>query len=451
MSTPILWILFPTLIAIAAFFFRRWEKLTAAILSGISLLLAIAVWLLPINEQIVLGSWAFQISDRFILVGRQFLLGQDDRMILTSIYLVVAFFLIGSISANVSKIFAPFVFAISAMFVASIAVEPFLYAALFIQLAVLLGVPLLSPPGRPIERGVILYLIFLSFGFPFILLSGWMLTGINYEVSNPNDVLPALVVLGFGFAFLLAVFPLNTWIPMLMEKSHPYSTTFLLTIFPVVVISLLQRFIQNFQWILDFEIVEWMGLLVVVTGGLWAAFQRNLGRLLGYAAIIEIGRSLLIISQSAEFGVSPIFLLPRLVSFGVVALSLSIIRSQTKDLSFRANQGLIRYSPLLAISILTGIFSVAGFPLLAGFPSQYILFTQLSQPSMTFALWGLAGSIGLLMGGLRTLAVFVMGPEDRSESMPVDQFAGFLIIFSLVMITIMGVVPQSFIGVFPQL
>ena len=39
-----------------------------------------------------------------------------------------------------------------------------------------------------------------------------------------------------------------------------------------------------------------VGLIMVVSGGLLAAFQRHLGRIMGYAVIVETGFSILTIS-----------------------------------------------------------------------------------------------------------------------------------------------------------
>jgi len=107
---------------------------------------------------VVIGSWAFTFSERFAVFGRQFVLGAGEREMLVVVYLTLAFFLVGALPAEVSDGFAPLGTGMAAVLVASLAVQPFLYAALFIQVAVLLGVPLLSPPNVPVERSVLRYL-----------------------------------------------------------------------------------------------------------------------------------------------------------------------------------------------------------------------------------------------------------------------------------------------------
>jgi len=448
MSAPIVWIAFPAILALIAFFLRRWDRVVAIVVAVVALLLAVGAMIAPIGELINLGPWSFILSDRFVFLGRQFILGLMDRTTLGMVYLLLAFFFVGSLSARVSKLFVPLGLAMGAVLIASLAVEPFLYAALFIQMAVMMGVPLLSPPGISVDRSVLRYLTFLSLGMPFVLFSGWMLSGIDIEISDPLELLPALVLLGFGFAFLLAIFPLNTWIPMLTERTHPYAATFVISILPLVVIAFLQRFVSDYPWLLDYHIIQYLGLLVVLTGGLWAAFQRDLGRLLGFAFIIEIGRSLLILGQPAGEAVYEAMLLPRFMAFGVWALSLTLIRNQTGDLSFRAVQGFGRSSPLVAAGVIIGIFSIAGFPLLGGFPIQIMLWRQIVLASSLTAIWGVLGSLGLLVSGLRTLAVLVMGPEDLPAVTKLNRLTQALIILGLVSLVFIGVFPHLFIGLF---
>lgn len=448
MSTPVLWIGFPAIVALAAFLLRRWRRWVAITVAFLAVLLAILAWYIPIGQLITLGPWAFTFSDRFLFAGRQFVLGVTDRTLLMIVYLTLAFFFIGSSSIMVSEYFVPLGLAMSCLLLASLSVAPFLYAALFIEAAVLFGVPLLSPPGRQVDRSVLRFLTFLSFGLPFLLFSGWMLSDIGSEITDPGEVLPALIFLGFGFAFLLAIFPLNSWVPMLTGRGHPYTAAYVLTLLPLIVFALLLRFIDQYPWLLEFDVIPVLGLLMVITGGLWAAFQRDMGRLLGYAVIIEIGRSLLTVDQVSGESMYSAMLFSRIMAIGVWSLSLALIRSRTGELRFRAVQGFGRIFPLVAFGVMVGNFSLAGFPLLAGFTIHLSLLGSLAQESIGVALGALLGSIGLLIGGLRTLAVLVMGPEELPHVEKVNAMAQALIVIGSVVLILMGIFPQWFAAFF---
>lgn len=452
MSAPHIWIILPLIIAGISFFLRRWKNVISISITIFVLLLTLIAWLIPFDELVVIGPWAFTIADRIEFAGRQFILSNADRSTLVVINLLLTFFFAGSLTAGASKQFVPVGLAMSTMLIASLAVEPFLYAALFIQVAVLISIPLLSPPGKSIEPGVLRYLVLMSFGFLFMLVGGWLLSSVELTVTEPTVLYPVLIFFGLGFAFLLAIFPLNTWIPMLTERTHPYAVIFLLSILPLIVITLLLRFTSGYPWLLDLEIIQFLGLLMVVTGGLWAAFQRDLGRFLGYAVIIEIGRSILAISQPAGLPIYAAMFLPRILAFAVWGLSLSLIREQAENLKFQSVQGLARQSVILPLGVLVAHFSIAGFPLLAGFPVLLSLLDQLVQSSTTIAFFTLLGAFGLMVGGLRTLAVFVMGPVDLpAQENTITLVSKVYLVLGITFLFLAGIFPHWFYTILAEI
>jgi formate hydrogenlyase subunit 3/multisubunit Na+/H+ antiporter MnhD subunit len=363
------------------------------------------------------------------------------------IYLTLTFFFLGALSAGVSTLFVPLGLAMSTLLIASFSVQPLLYAPLLIEVAVLTGVPFLSPPGRLVERGVIRYLTFLSLGFPFILIGEGMLSSRGYDGSNLEDILPAVIILGFGFAFLLAVFPLNSWIPKLLEEAHPYPSIFVLTILPTIVTTIFIRFSNQYPWLLDLDILIFLGILMIFAGGLWAVFQNDLGRLLGYAVIIEIGYSILALGQFENLPLYSMMLFTRILALGVWALGLSLINKRVDNLRFRSVQGLGRQIPVVVLGVLIAHFSLAGFPLFASFPWLLLLWSQLAQTSSIFSLLVLLGSFGLMVGALRTFAVFVMGSEDilQKESR-ISKLSQILLIIGITLIVLAGLFPRWFYG-----
>ena len=138
----------------------------------------------------------------------------------------MALWFFGAEAANAANRLVPIGFMITALMVASIAVEPFLYAALFIQMAILLAIPLMTSIYEAPSKGITRFLVYQTLAMPFILLAGWLLGGVE---ASPGDLALATQsasMLGLGFAFLLAIFPLYTWIPMLAEEVSPYILAF---------------------------------------------------------------------------------------------------------------------------------------------------------------------------------------------------------------------------------
>jgi formate hydrogenlyase subunit 3/multisubunit Na+/H+ antiporter MnhD subunit len=364
--------------------------------------------------------------------------------------------------------------AIAGLLTAALAVEPFLYAALIIEIVVLVSVPLLSSPGYHRGRGVVRYLTFQTLGFPFVLFTGWLLSGVDTNTADANLIFFSFVLLGLGFWLLLGVFPFHTWIPMISEESHPYSVAYLLYELPVAISLFALGFLERYAWMREaaglYSILEIAGVLMIVLGGGIAAFQRHLGRMIGYAVMVEIGLSLLAVrvgmdpAASGElFGAFYAILLPRALSLGVWALSLVVMiriltRSNeaqgevtSKVLLFRNVKGLARQAPIASIGLLLAQFSLAGFPILSGFPVRMAIWQDVAQHSALSGGLVLLGYAGLIMGGLRTMAVLVMGDgegpweisETRSEII-------FLVAGSIAIIAI-GMFPQWFTPALAQM
>jgi formate hydrogenlyase subunit 3/multisubunit Na+/H+ antiporter MnhD subunit len=184
-------------------------------------------------------------------------------------------------------------------------------------------------------------------------------------------------------------------------------------------------------------------------GGIWAAFQRHLGRILGYTVIFEIGLSLLAISLISDpvegnmlMGIFFALLAPRAVALALWAEALSILQIHYPELTFERLRGAARQMPIASAGILLAQFSAAGLPILAGFPVQVALWSSLASRAPAGVFLAVLGNIGLIFAGMHTLAILITGPQDVPWSIKETRPQRFLISMGGLMIFIMGVVPQ---------
>lgn len=451
-----IWVLLPGISAFLLWFIQRNRRLTTTLAVLLSTLLAILAWLLPVGEQVKLGPWSFTVAETYDLLGRIFTLTNTERPFILFIYLVTALWLLGTFVIATAPNFVPLSLAITGLLVAARAVEPFLYGALIIETAVLISVPVLYPSaeengagkeGR--QRGVLRFLIFQILAIPFILLTGWMVPGIEDGSAGPVQPVRAAILLALGFSFWLAVFPFYSWVPMLAEHVPPYVAGFILFMLPMAVLFFGMNLISNYAWLRNlpgfFEDMRLAGTLMVAAGGLLAAFQRHLGRILGFTILILTGFSLLAISLDSESGLQ-IFntqFLPVGIGLWVWVFGLSILRQKKGSLSFESVSGGVRKLPFAVIAQSLAHFTLAGLPLLAGFPLRQALYAHLSEASFAITIWVFIGNIGFLIAGLRSLGVLLVSPL-KGEALSINETAGEAIFLSL------GILALLAIGWFPQ-
>src|SRR5690349_13806486 len=279
MNAPTIWIGFPIGVGILLLLVSNQRALS--LLGGlIALVLAIAAQFVPIELAMSVGGLSLKIDSSLTILGRTLLIRPEEGTLLALIYGAVALWFFGAEAAKSANRLVPLGFLITALMVASIAVEPFLYAALFIEMAILLAIPMLTSIYRVPSKGITRFLIYQTLAMPFILLAGWLLGGVE---TSPSDLALAgqsASMLGLGFAFLLAIFPLYNWIPMLSEEVSPYTLGFLLWILPTITIIFGAGFLDRYSWLRASPqltiALRLGGLAMLVTGGLFAAFQRNL-------------------------------------------------------------------------------------------------------------------------------------------------------------------------------
>jgi NADH-quinone oxidoreductase subunit N len=446
-TAPLIWIIIPGVVAVAGWIFRRYNRLSVILTAACSVFLALFAWLIEIGVPTSIGPIYFEINPEMAILGRRFILANSQRPLLVLIFALGAFWFLGARVAGTRLSFSSAGLAILSLMVAALAVEPFLYAALFIEVAVLLSVPLLITPGEPIRRGISRYLIFQTLALPFILVAGWASAGVELNPGNQLILALAVATLAFGFAFWLGVFPFYTWIPMIASHAPPFVAGFVLSIFPTFVFLLGLQYFNSFIWLRSVEqwqqILYLVGAVMVLTGGLWAVFQSNLARLLGYAVIIESGFSLLAISFSDARGYELFAqsILPRLVGLAVLSLALSIIKQKKLSFDLANLEGTLYQLPVASASVILALFSLGGMPLLAGFPIRLALLEKTAIDSLPLAIALFGGSVGLIIGGARALMAMA-GGEKQPWNLGESRMQIILLAGGILFLFVMGILPQ---------
>ncbi len=455
MSAPLLWIFLPMAVAVGLWYLNRRSVLTAALAAGLCLFLSMFAFMVPIATRMQVFGLTVEIGSTLSILGRRFELGAADHTFLALIYLVGAFWFMGAVFFKPHRFFAPLGLVIISLLIASMAVEPFLYAALLVEAAVLFSIPILVKPGAPVRQGVLRFLIFQTLAMPFMLLAGWASTAVEANPTDQRLLIEAMALFALGVAFWLAIFPFYNWTPLLAEQAPPFAVGFVFTMIPTTVILMVLEFLNRFAWMREFpmlgEGLTWLGVIMVVTAGIWAAFQQNLARMFAYGLIFENGFALLALSlnQQSGYEILAASLLGRWAALGLWSLAMESLNSQ-RGLDFDSLRGVIYRHPVAAISAVLACFSIAGLPLLASYPARQVLLESVAARSLVAGLWVLVGVAGMFIGGVRVISTMIAG-EDREWHFPEKLSHILLLGLGVVFLFFVGLLPTFSLPVFTNL
>lgn len=356
---------------------------------------------------------------------------------------------------KVSQWFGSISLVITALWVAVQFLNPFIYSAVIIELIALLSVPLLSPRGTRAGQGIIRFLSMQTIALPLILLSGWIVSGIETSPSAEALVLRGALLVLLGFVLWFGIFPLHSWLPMLTEESHPWTSTFLLSIMQLGLTFFLLKVLNQYGWLRNLPALDlslkWIGALCILAAGLIAAFQHNLNRLLGYLFLAETGYILLSIAFRSMGGLQVLImtLLPRLFAYWALGYVLSTLlkEAETQTLDFEVLKSFIWRYPLLSLLIFFSMLNIIGMPLLSLYPSRHILWNLLPFDSLPLSILVSIGVLGMLTFFLRLFNVMIQPIAQEPDPSSEKRKESLALILPVVLIVIAMIV----LGIFPDI
>jgi NADH:ubiquinone oxidoreductase subunit 2 (subunit N) len=426
-------------------------------------LLALLAFRLPIGVVISLRLWPgfppFTIRESIPLLGARLTIAETLKPILAVLYLSFAIWFAGGVALNIKPLFYSLGLVLLGLLTATLSINPMTYAPFFLEIAAIVCVPLISPPGKKVGGSVRRFLTFQSLGMLLILLGTGLILSFTTQPEVPNLPLIPVIILGLGFALIIGIPPFHSWILLILGENPIYESSLICFVIPVVSTIILIKSITLASLLpfssYFFQIMQTIALFTILFGGIWSAFATHAGRALGYAIIQKIGFSFLIISM-IEFSTSTspdttIFIL-HVLALGLViwtySLSMNVFFEKTADLSFASLQGLAYRLPVASIGALTSIFSFTGIPLLAFFPIYSLILPQLINKTTAPIIIGVVGSILLAIFGIRLLHVFFNSPIERTWQLDERRIQIFLLAGGLMIIIIMGIFPNIYLPYF---
>jgi NADH-quinone oxidoreductase subunit N len=228
-------------------------------------------------------------------------------------------------------------------------------------------------------------------------------TLIAAKLTGPELALPALLGLVFiaaALAFKISAAPFHMWTPDVYEGAPTSVSAFFAAAPKIAALCLLVRVLTGpFADHIDAwrQIIVVIAVLSMVIGAFAAIAQQNIKRLMAYSAIGHIGFALVGLAAASDNGIRAlllyitIYLFMTLGSFAII-LSMRVGGRAVERLEDLA--GLSRAHPVLALSLILLMFSMAGVPPLAGFFGKYAIFqAAIEQKLYSLAVIGVLTSV----------------------------------------------------------
>ena len=248
-----------------------------------------------------------------------------------------------------------------------------------------------------LSSGLLLYGCSLLYGFT----GSTNFENISVELNKLNTgAVFAMVFILVGLAFKVSAVPFHMWTPDVYEGSPTSITNYFAAVPKVAGLAVLIKFmfIPFSSILLEWQtIVVFISIASMILGAVAAIGQKNLKRLLAYSSIGHMGYALAGIATGAVSGYkSSIIYITIYVVMNVGAFSCLYLMKKDNEYKEKISDlsGISKKHPLLAISFLIILFSLAGIPPLGGFFAKFYIFSSVVEQKMyTLAIIGLLTTV----------------------------------------------------------
>ncbi|MDC3028409.1 NADH-quinone oxidoreductase subunit NuoN [Candidatus Pelagibacter sp.] len=300
-----------------------------------------------------------------------------------------------------------------------------------------------------LSSGLLLYGCSLIYGFTGSTNFNIIANQLN---SNEYAITFGIVFILVGLAFKISAVPFHMWAPDVYEGS-PTSVTLFFTMVPkIAALTVFIRFLYvPFLNLID----QWQMILIFLSiasmlfGAIAAIGQTNLKRLIAYSSIGHVGYTLAGLATGSNDGIqsSVIYItIYILMNLGLFSCLLMMKRNNKYFEDIEDLSGLSKNHPLISLSLLVILFSLAGIPPLAGFFAKFYIFKSVLEQSMYFlAIVGLLSTVVAAFYYLRIIKIMYFDKEKEKYDTDHSLWLKFSLMFSTLLILIYFIFPSQLI------
>ena len=299
--------------------------------------------------------------------------------------------------------------------------------------------------------------------------SGFMLFGISYlfgiahttyvaqlihtlpkVISQPAAVVGLILALS-GFFFKQALFPFHIWAPDVYEGAANQVTTYIATASKMAAAALVIRFVgfSGGESALFIKLLVVLSVLSMTFGNLVAIIQKDIKRLLAYSSIAHAGYMMVGILTLTERGFASAiyYALAYLIMNFACFMVIMKVADDGHNLQIKELAGLHKRSPLLAMTLMLGLFGLAGIPPTAGFTGKFLVFAAAMQQGYLWlvVIGMINATISLYYYLIVIKAAYMLEPVKAYPPVVVSTGTKSLALFLVIAMVYVGIFPDQFV------
>ena len=302
-----------------------------------------------------------------------------------------------------------------------------------------------------LSSGLLLYGCSLIYGF-----SGS--TNFNVIANTINSthygLTLGIVFILVGLAFKISAVPFHMWAPDVYEGS-PTSVTLFFAIVPkIAALTVFIRFLYvPFVNMIDQwqTIIIFLSIASMIFGAVAAIGQNNLKRLVAYSSISHIGYALAGLAVGSNEGIQSSIVYISIYIVMNLGLFSCLFMMKRNDQYFETIEdlsGLSKNHPVISISLLIILFSLAGIPPLAGFFAKFYIFKSVIEQSMYFlAIVGLLSTVIAAFYYLRIIKVIYFDEKKEKYDTHHSIWLKMSLTFSTLLILLYFIFPSKLVEI----
>ena len=298
-----------------------------------------------------------------------------------------------------------------------------------------------------LSSGLLLYGCSLLYGFTGSTNFDLIANELNKE--NIGAVF-AMVFILVGLAFKVSAVPFHMWTPDVYEGAPTSITSYFAVVPKVAGLAVLIKFmhIPFSNILLEWQtIIIFISLASMILGAVAAIGQTNIKRLLAYSSIGHIGYALAGVATGVISGYeSAIVYIAIYVIMNIGAFSCLYLLKKDGEYKEKISDlsGISKKHPVLAISFLLILFSLAGIPPLGGFFAKFYVFTAvLEQKMYALAIIGLLTTVISAFYYLKIIKTIYFDDSAITFDVSKNKFAQLSILISCITLLTFFLYPSA--------